>query len=307
MFDNLFAERGLSFERLRAFIEVAVAQGISKAHPNDPVRQSQYSRQIKELEEFFGVPLAHRKGKRLELNADGKELMRLVLAHFTSLSDFKHHCASRQPTLRIGAGDSILNSMVIPRAARIQKALGGMPLELVNLRASQILEQLDDQLLDFGIVREDSIPSRLCKKKLGCVNYSLFVPTVFCANGQDKKINHLLQNIPLATHNRSGTFWQDLEARMKKQKIQINVSLTCESFPQAAAAVSSGHYAAILPDFMQDEFDAASIQRIELPGVNNSKRNLALCWHPGTEKLRPKVARASDILISMLRLSNDRS
>src|SRR5689334_689413 len=60
MFENLFSDRGLSIDRLRVLVEVHDAGGIAQAAPGDPVRQSQYSRQLRELSEFFGVEVARR-------------------------------------------------------------------------------------------------------------------------------------------------------------------------------------------------------------------------------------------------------
>ena len=54
MFETLFSERGLSLDRLKVLIEVRDAGSIAQAAPADPVRQSQYSRQLRELSEFFG-------------------------------------------------------------------------------------------------------------------------------------------------------------------------------------------------------------------------------------------------------------
>jgi hypothetical protein len=45
----LFSERVLSPDRLTVLIEVRDASTIAQAAPSDPVRQSQYSRQLREL------------------------------------------------------------------------------------------------------------------------------------------------------------------------------------------------------------------------------------------------------------------
>jgi len=55
MFEDLFSKGGLSLERLRSFMLMANAGSIAKAVPQDPTRQSQISRQIKELESFSGL------------------------------------------------------------------------------------------------------------------------------------------------------------------------------------------------------------------------------------------------------------
>ena len=71
MFEHLFAERGLSLDRLKTLIEVAKAGEHCRCRPGDSARQSLYSRQIKELREFFGVELASRRGKVLALTGAG--------------------------------------------------------------------------------------------------------------------------------------------------------------------------------------------------------------------------------------------
>ena len=54
-FARLFTVSGLSLDRLRTFLRVAEAGNLAKAAKGDATQQSQFSRQIKELEAFFGV------------------------------------------------------------------------------------------------------------------------------------------------------------------------------------------------------------------------------------------------------------
>ena len=77
MFERVFAESGLSLDRLRALVEVGAAGSIVRAAGGDPGRQSQYSRQIKELEDFFQTGLVERHGKGIRLTAGGRELARI--------------------------------------------------------------------------------------------------------------------------------------------------------------------------------------------------------------------------------------
>lgn len=62
MFQNLFSRSGFSMERLASFCAVADAGSIARVADKDPTRQSLISRQIRELETFFGVELVRRKG-----------------------------------------------------------------------------------------------------------------------------------------------------------------------------------------------------------------------------------------------------
>ena len=66
-FERLFDVSGLSLDRLRTFLRVVEAGNLSKAASGDTTRQSQFSRQIKEMESFFGVALTRRVGRRIEI------------------------------------------------------------------------------------------------------------------------------------------------------------------------------------------------------------------------------------------------
>lgn len=89
MFEALFSKAGLSLDRLRSFLEMAEAGGIAKAAPGDAVRQSQISRQIRELEEFFGTELTLRRGKGLVLTPAGSRLADLIRGQLQGLDDFR--------------------------------------------------------------------------------------------------------------------------------------------------------------------------------------------------------------------------
>src|SRR5688572_20548346 len=106
MFDSLFSERGLSLDRLKVLIEVRDAGSIAQAAPGDPVRQSQYSRQLRELSEFFGCEVTQRRGKILKLTSQGERLAELAREYLRSLDDFRAECKQQSVAFSIGAGDS---------------------------------------------------------------------------------------------------------------------------------------------------------------------------------------------------------
>ena len=86
MFEKLFAQSGLSLERMKAFAEIVEAGGITAASGDDSNRQSQLSRQLKELERYFGAELLKRGQQRFTINcspchgqlADGNGITRKI-------------------------------------------------------------------------------------------------------------------------------------------------------------------------------------------------------------------------------------
>ena len=114
MYSKLFAESGLSLDRLKALLEVGAAGSIVKAANGDPVRQSQYSRQIKELENFFRSRLIERQGKGTRLTANGKELARISRFFMLGLSNFQRGCLAEEQTFRIGASATFIRQFLLP-------------------------------------------------------------------------------------------------------------------------------------------------------------------------------------------------
>jgi len=76
MFKNLFTQSGLSLERLKTFREIVAAGGITAAAGDDSNRQSQFSRQLKELERYFGVELLKRGHGPVTLTDAGQRFMK---------------------------------------------------------------------------------------------------------------------------------------------------------------------------------------------------------------------------------------
>src|SRR2546428_10036760 len=89
MVSQLLQETGLSLDRLQSFCLVAEAGGVTKAAKGDPARQSLFSRQVKELEEFFGTELVRRKGRGIALTAARQRLHLLAREQLLALSDLQ--------------------------------------------------------------------------------------------------------------------------------------------------------------------------------------------------------------------------
>ncbi len=157
MFETLFSKGGLSLDRLRSFLAMAEAGSIAKAAPGDVVRQSQISRQIRELEEFFGTELTQRRGKTLILTPAGLRLSGLVRGQLQGLDDFRREEQGRPKVFVFGSGTSTLESMIAPRLPALAEALGGSLLQTESHRSRALVEAVQEGRVDFAVVRRDAI------------------------------------------------------------------------------------------------------------------------------------------------------
>ena len=104
----LLSKGGLSLDRLHNFCRIAEAGSLSKAAGGDVAKLSLFSRQIRELEEFFGVELKRRHGKGILITDAGRRLAQLTRAHLLGLEDFQREASQMPKQLSIAAGNSVL-------------------------------------------------------------------------------------------------------------------------------------------------------------------------------------------------------
>lgn len=299
MFESLFSERGLSLDRLKVLIEVRDAGSIAQAAPSDPVRQSQYSRQLRELSEFFGCPVAQRRGKILKLTMQGERLAELAREHLRSLDDFRSECREESVAFTIGAGDSLIQWLVIPRLGKIMEAFPETRFATSNLRTNEIVQQLTDCRLDFGIVRKNAVAVGLKAVSLGMVTYVAVVPNALLAKGKKITLRQALAELPLATQTTDGQFTAGLREIAKSHGVSLTPMLACQSFPQTLAAIKTGKFWAIVPEMAMCDLPD-SVHKISDETLQSLAREPMLAWNPRLVRIRPGASKVASALHSSL-------
>lgn len=293
MFDSLFSERGLSLDRLKVLLEVRDAGSIAQAAPGDPVRQSQYSRQLRELSEFFGCEVAHRRGKILKLTAAGERLAELTREQLRSLDDFRADCRHQNVTFTLGAGDSLIQWLVIPQLGRILDAFPGIHFSTTNLRTNEIVRQITDGRLDFGIIRENAVAPGLKAVPLGVVRYAALVPGRWVRAKGGITLQQALRERPLATQTTDGQFVSGLRDIALELGAPLQAALSCQSFPQTLAALRTGRFWALVPELATHDLPPGCVARIEDERLRQLDREAMLAWNPRLVRVRPNAAKVA--------------
>jgi DNA-binding transcriptional LysR family regulator len=303
MFESLFSERGLSLDRLKVLIEVRDAGSIAQAVPGDLVRQSQYSRQLRELAEFFGCEVTQRRGKLLKLTEQGERLAELAREHLRGLEDFRAQARDESVAFTIGAGDSLIQWLVIPQLGELIRIFPHTRFITVNLRTNDIVQQIADGRVDFGIIRRNAAAPGLKSVSLGTVRYLALAPEAFVRKGKQLGLRELLAEFPLATQTTDGQFSSGLREIAKRLGLALTPALSCQSFPQTMAAVGSGRFAAIVPELALLELGTTGVQRINDPLLKTLDREALLAWNPRLVRVRPKASKICAALHAALRIA----
>ena len=289
MFENLLSEGGISLDRLKNFCLVAENGGIARACDGDPSRQALMSRQISELETFFGTELTRRKGKGIELTHAGHELARQARIQFQGLSDFKAACAGKPIEFRIASGNSVIEWLLAPCMADVASTVPGSTFALLDWRTGDVVRGLLDHTVDFGIVRKSAIVQPLKFHPLGKFGYSLFVPRALARKGRA-----IPATLPLAVAV-GGEFLQHFTEATRNARIAPSIVYRCTSFTQAAQLARSGVAAAVLPEIAAP-FLTGFASPCPVPWMKSFHRDLGLSWHRRVMDIRPRAERVRDAL-----------
>jgi DNA-binding transcriptional LysR family regulator len=294
MFAKLFVDAGLSLDRLRALVEVGATGSIAKAAESDPIRQSQYSRQIKELEDFFQTKLIERHGKGIRLTPSGKELARISRFFLMGLANFQRGGRAEEQVFHIGASATFIEPFLLPLLAKRPADQPGPRYTVETASDSEIERRLHDLTLDFGIVTAPTISRPLQLKELGSWRLRLWVPRVLCRTEaqalQALKDNRLPLVLPTGeTSLASLGMTKDYEPR-----------LSCSSYLEARVALAKEGLAAFLPDFLIPQPKPGALLRVRLPALESGVFHYRLAWNPRLLRLNPHASRQRDFLLESL-------
>jgi DNA-binding transcriptional LysR family regulator len=302
MFEDLFVISGLSLERLKSFAHIVAAGGITAASRDDSNRQSQFSRQLKELERYFGAELIKRGRGPMKLTEAGEQLHRIISHAFGSLQEFCRHCANRPVELSIGAGESLIQWMLLPRFPRLMAEHPQLTVSFHNLRTDDILKQVADGTLDFGVVTRTNSDRQLESAPVGQLEYALFVPGEFMRNNSQKATVDLIGRVPLALLQGTDTVRHALEKLTLQRGLKLDIRLRLSSYPQLAAAVQSLKVAAVMPTLAAASLPPDRIRMIRLPFLDSLSRRVALVWNRKASEVRSSITPYAKVFTKCFRV-----
>lgn len=299
MYETLFARAGISLDRLRSFREVIHAGGIAAASKGDPNRQSQLSRQVRELETFFGVELLVRGRGPMRPTAAGIELDRLCGLSLGAFEEFLKTCGDQPVQLTVGAGESLVHWWLLPGLARLESTLRRWTLNFDNLRNDEMLERLSHASLDIAVTTRFEPDSRLRAEAAGVIEYGLFVPEALIGDQPGRSVRSgrrrrpILDGLPLAIlGDRSGGVLRALESEASRTDCRLDIRMRLSSYPQLAMAVRTGVAAAVMPTRAATVLEGSQYQMLRPPFLAKVTRKVWIVWNRSMIEIRPAIPAA---------------
>jgi len=298
MFEELVGKKGLSLSRLITLCRIASKGSIGAAAGGDSNAQTQYSRQIAELEEYLSpIKLLHRDVKPHRLTEEGKRLYELCNGFLTGLEDVVHECRDLPKRLIIGAGESLIQWWLMPHVMPvIQKMMPRLSLIFKNLQTDEIVAMLSDGEIDLGFIRKNAVSKNLKSSDCDTFGYRLFVPKKLADGLSDPLEVHDLANLPIAILEGSGSLRTALDQTLGGGTVRPAYALELSSSTQIALAISKMGYCGFLPQFAESQLPSTKIKMFEVQGMKNLERKLAIAWSPRRAKQRAVIEKVVGLI-----------
>lgn len=155
----------IELRHLRYFIVVAEELNFRRAAERVHIDQTPLSRTVRDLEEQLGVQLLVRAPRKLHLTPAGLQLLKDARKVFIRIERtfraVRSTDARFRAPLRIGVADGIVQPKLSECMVRWREVAPEVPVELAELRASELADALMREELDagfsFGLPNDDAI------------------------------------------------------------------------------------------------------------------------------------------------------
>lgn len=284
MNEDLFSRNGLSLDRLLSFLAVADSGSIAKSAPTSLSRQALVSRQIGELESFFGTELTVRRGKSVALSPAGERLAKLVRQQLQDLRDFHADQHRRPKAFRIGAGASLLEWVVIPALKEVRMALSGASLRLDAMRSHGLVEAVREGGLDFALVREDALTEEQRLKlslRVTSMAFHLCASRQLLGSRTRSVLSqpHQWRGLPFALIAGGGQLDRKVREALQQACPDFTPAVECTSLLQVRELIVSGACAGVLPSIGMGKLLESSVVSREFEPLKDYGRPLVLHWN----------------------------
>lgn len=282
---------GISIDRLHTLCAVVEAGTIVLAAGPDPNRQSQFSRQLKELERAIGTLLFDRVGKTLQPNETGRRVAVAAQTFFGALDDVMNAAVARAETVRLGAGEAVLRWLVMPHLAELMSGDPPLRFDVRSLTTEVALREVLTGSVDLVIIRTESVADNLQSEMIKTFQYVLAVPRTLLRSREGAEVFEG-RPLPFAELAGDGFFVKTAKATAATLGLNLRPILQAQTFSLLVSAVESGTAAAFLPEVAAKSLPEERFALVSAEGMDALNRSLSLVWNAEVAESRSSVRRA---------------
>ncbi|HOW59786.1 MAG TPA: LysR family transcriptional regulator [Candidatus Omnitrophota bacterium] len=293
MYEKLFEKTGLSLERLRSFCLVAEQGGFNKAAGKHPYRQAQFSKQVADLEKYFGFSLFVRKGRSITLSPNGKALYLTASNYLAELERLLTKTETQSIPLSISAGESVIN-YVIPSLLDEDIQKMSHSITLIDRTSPESLEDILSYKSDLAIVGRSIKDKRIICVRLIRSNTVLITSKKYPKKFYTGDNIKLLSENPTVLLSGKGSYRQTILSTFGKQNPKL--VLEAPSFAAVKTYVAAGMGVSYIPQYCFTPTDANILDTCIPAPFKSAIRELFLIYR----KNLPDLSQTAGKIISQI-------
>ena len=272
----------INLDRLRIFQAVAEARSFTRAAEVVHLTQPGISKHIKQMEEYYGIPLFDRLGKKVALTQAGEilseateEIMASATAAEQRIEELKGLHGGK---LVLGASFA-LGIYVLPGVlAAFRKRYPAVEVTVDISLSAKIMAKILANKLDLGLVSQEAHDPRLFARQFMTDELIAVVPSNHpWANRKRIRPQELMQETFIVAARGAGVR-AAVEERLKEKGIVLTNVIDFGNVEGVKRAVEAGLGISIQPQsVVQREISAGSLTGVSLAGLDDKLGRFYVC------------------------------
>ncbi|QTF06582.1 LysR family transcriptional regulator [Brenneria izadpanahii] len=249
----------MQLRALRYFNEVAQCVSLRKAATRLYVTPSAVSRQIEQLEHFYGASLIERNPRGIRLTREGEFLAQAINATLRELDHVKEHIANSQGvvagTIRMFVSEGLISSMLAPVLAKFSQQYPKVQFQIETGSAPRIADAFRAGEADIGLTFYMPPCAEIEVTHHCDLWHRVLVPQGHPFTGRHSITIKDLAGQPLAIPNSTFSTRQIIEAAARKEGVRLNVAYTTSSVEVQKCLARTGIALLVLPQAARQDRD----------------------------------------------------
>ena len=288
MLGELLRKKGVSIERLIGLCEIHEAGGIMSAANGDPSKQSQLSRQIKELESALEIQLMDRTSSPSRLSWEGETLVGMVRRFQTDFDRVIGRLSDQKIPLRIAANESLVLWYLMPTLARLGLC-EERNIQFFNMRSQESSRALSEGRVDLAVSHSLIASPGIEARELA--GYGLRLVGV---EGIKSRKWGELQKQPLAVLNGNGKTRQAVDRLVEAYPEGPFIALECSSYIQLLVACETMGVIAVVPEIALVQKRAKKLLACRVAELSDELYSVSCGWNEERAKKDDDLRRLVD-------------
>jgi DNA-binding transcriptional LysR family regulator len=287
------------FSTLNSFVRVVETGSLSRAARQRGLSQSVVTRQIAQLEQYFGVRLLHRTTRRLSLTDDGQILIghanRLLEESSAMETALGKHRNSPNGLVRLGT----IMGAGLSLATRLPQLLdrhAGLSVELVVCdHVSELVESRLDLALCDGTIADSSFVARQIARLAYVV---VAAPSYLQRHPEPRAPVDLNRHICIIQDSKDGPRTWEFNGPHGPDSVSVSGQFSTNNERAALVMARSGYGIACLPE-VQVRDDIRDGRLVRLLPLYEVKPSILYAIYPSRRQLAPRTRAVLEFLVQL--------